>query len=41
MPTALTELFDSKPRDFYRRGILILPDNWLDVMNVEGDYFDY
>jgi hypothetical protein len=34
-------LFDSKPRDFYRRGILMLPDKWSDVIDAEGDYFNY
>jgi transposase len=37
----LTGFFDSKPRDFYRRGIFMLPDMWLNVIDLEGDYFDY
>jgi hypothetical protein len=41
MSTVSTEFFDSKPCDFYRRGILMLPDKWLDVIDAGGDYFDY
>jgi histone-lysine N-methyltransferase SETMAR len=37
----LQNFFDSKDRQFYRRGILMLPDMWLNVIDSEGDYFDY
>lgn len=40
MRLSLTQFFDSKPRDFYRRGIYLLPDKWQDVIDVEGEYFE-
>jgi hypothetical protein len=33
--------FDSKDRQFYRHGIFMLPDMWLNVIDSEEDYFDY
>ncbi len=41
MSVALSDFFHSKPCEFYRRGIFMLPDKWLDVMDSKGDYFDY
>lgn len=41
MSVALTNFFDSKDRQFYRRGIFMLPDMWLNVIDSEGEYFDY
>ncbi len=40
MSVALSDFFDSKPHEFYRRGIFMLTDKWLDVMDSKGDYFD-
>jgi hypothetical protein len=37
----LQNFFDSKDRQFYRRGIFMLPDMWLNCIDSEGDYFDY
>lgn len=37
----LQNFFDSKRREFYRSGIYMLPDMWLNCIDSEGDYFDY
>ena len=33
--------FNSKDPDFYARGIDLLPEKWQEVIDVEGEYFDY
>lgn len=40
MSEALEEFFDSKDVDFYRRGIMKLPEKWQEVIEVDGEYFD-
>ncbi|CAJ0951860.1 unnamed protein product, partial [Mesorhabditis belari] len=40
MRLSLTQFFDSKPREFYRRGIYLLPDKWQDVIDVDSEYFE-
>ena len=37
----LQNFFESKNREFYRRGIFMLPDLWLNVIDSEFDYFGY
>ncbi len=41
MENFLTDFFKTKPVDFYRRGIDALPNEWEEVIEAEGDYFDY
>jgi len=38
--TAVTLFFDSKSEEFFRRGIHILPERWLAVINNEGKYIN-
>ena len=33
--------FNSKPVEFYSRGIDLLPEKWQEVIEVDGEYFDY
>jgi histone-lysine N-methyltransferase SETMAR len=40
MRVSLGQFFDSKPQDFYRRGIYLLPEKWQQVIDVDGEYFD-
>lgn len=40
MRLSLTQFFDSKPREFYHRGIYQLPEKWQQVIDVDGEYFD-
>jgi hypothetical protein len=40
MGEALEEFFDSKDAEFYRRGIMKLPEKWEEVIEVDGEYFD-
>uniref|UniRef100_A0A914CWG2 Mos1 transposase HTH domain-containing protein n=1 Tax=Acrobeloides nanus TaxID=290746 RepID=A0A914CWG2_9BILA len=35
------QFFDSKDREWYRRGIHQLEERWKKVMESEGEYFDY
>jgi len=37
----LINSFNSKNLDFYRRGIDLLPEKWQEVIEVDGEYFDY
>jgi histone-lysine N-methyltransferase SETMAR len=37
----LQNFFNSKDREFYRRGIFMLPDMWFNCIDSDGDYFDY
>jgi transposase len=37
----LQNFFNTKNRQFCRRGIFMLSDMWLNCMDTEGDYFDY
>jgi len=37
----LINFFNSKNLDFYRRGIDLLPEKWQEVIEVDGEYFDY
>ena len=41
MRESLTEFFDSKDRDWYRRGIHRLEEQWQKVIENNGEYFDY
>uniref|UniRef100_A0A914EJN8 Mos1 transposase HTH domain-containing protein n=1 Tax=Acrobeloides nanus TaxID=290746 RepID=A0A914EJN8_9BILA len=41
MRESLTEFFDSKNRDWYRRGIHRLEEQWQKVIENNGAYFDY
>ena len=41
MRQSLTEFFDSKDRDWYRRGIAKLEEQWQKVIESGGEYFDY
>ncbi len=41
MSVALSDFFDCKPHEFYRRDIFLLHDMWLNVIDAKGDYFDY
>lgn len=41
MRESLTEFFDSKDREWYRRGITKLEDQWQKVIESNGEYFDY
>uniref|UniRef100_A0A914CKY9 Mos1 transposase HTH domain-containing protein n=1 Tax=Acrobeloides nanus TaxID=290746 RepID=A0A914CKY9_9BILA len=41
MRESLTEFFDSKDREWYRRGIHKLEEQWQKVIESGGDYFDY
>ena len=34
----LTDFFESKPEEFFKRGIFKLPDRWEAVVNSEGEY---
>jgi [histone H3]-lysine36 N-dimethyltransferase SETMAR len=36
--TAIQDFFNSKPRDFYLRGINLLPERWQEVIDNNGDY---
>ena len=36
--TALQQFFDSKPVEFYRGGIYLLPDRWREVIHHDGTY---
>ena len=38
MRLSLTQFFDSKGREFYRRGIYQLPGKWQQVIDVDGEY---
>jgi histone-lysine N-methyltransferase SETMAR len=40
MRLSLAQFFDSKPQEFYRRGIYQLPEKWQQVIDVDGEYFD-
>jgi histone-lysine N-methyltransferase SETMAR len=40
MQESLEEFFDSKDAEFYRRGIMKLPEKWEEVIEVDGEYFD-
>lgn len=40
MQESLEEFFDSKDAEFYRRGIMKLPEKWQEVIDVDGEYFD-
>lgn len=40
MRVSLGQFFNSKPQDFYRRGIYLLPEKWQQVIDVDGEYFD-
>lgn len=35
----LRQFFESKPRDFFKRGIHNLPDRWRKVLAADGEYF--
>uniref|UniRef100_A0A914CIN8 Mos1 transposase HTH domain-containing protein n=1 Tax=Acrobeloides nanus TaxID=290746 RepID=A0A914CIN8_9BILA len=41
MRESLTEFFDSKDREWYRRGIHKLEEQWQKVIESGGEYFDY
>uniref|UniRef100_A0A914E9R9 Mos1 transposase HTH domain-containing protein n=1 Tax=Acrobeloides nanus TaxID=290746 RepID=A0A914E9R9_9BILA len=41
MRQSLTEFFDSKDREWYRRGIHQLEEQWKKVIESGGEYFDY
>ena len=41
MRQSLTEFFESKTREWYRRGIYQLEDQWQKVIENNGEYFDY
>jgi len=41
MCESLTEFFDSKDRDWYRRGIVKLEEQWQKVIENNGEYLDY
>uniref|UniRef100_A0A914DW87 Transposase n=1 Tax=Acrobeloides nanus TaxID=290746 RepID=A0A914DW87_9BILA len=41
MRQSLTEFFDSKDREWYRRGIHQLEEQWKKVIKSGGEYFDY
>jgi transposase len=41
MEQFLIGFFASKSLDLYRRGIDSLPNKWEEVIEAEGDYFDY
>uniref|UniRef100_A0A914C6M7 Histone-lysine N-methyltransferase SETMAR n=1 Tax=Acrobeloides nanus TaxID=290746 RepID=A0A914C6M7_9BILA len=41
MRQSLTEFFDSKDGDWYRRGIAKLEEQWQKVIESGGEYFDY
>uniref|UniRef100_A0A914EHM0 Mos1 transposase HTH domain-containing protein n=1 Tax=Acrobeloides nanus TaxID=290746 RepID=A0A914EHM0_9BILA len=41
MRQTLTEFFDSKDREWYRRGIHQLEEQWKKVIESGGEYFDY
>lgn len=41
MHQSLTEFFASHDRDWYRRGITKLEDQWQKVIENKGEYFDY
>ena len=34
----LRQFFESKPRDFFKRGIHNLPDRWYKVLAADGEY---
>lgn len=40
MSESLEEFFDSKDASFYRQGTMKLPDEWQEVIDVDGEYFD-
>ncbi|KAJ1373795.1 hypothetical protein KIN20_036307 [Parelaphostrongylus tenuis] len=37
----LNHFFNSKKSEFYARGIHLLPEKWQEVLELEGEYFDY
>ena len=41
MKIYLKEFFDSHPRSFYRKGIGMLPERWKNVIDSNGEYFDF
>lgn len=41
MRESLREFFDSKDREWYRRGINKLEEQWQKVIENNGEYFDY
>uniref|UniRef100_A0A914EI86 Mos1 transposase HTH domain-containing protein n=1 Tax=Acrobeloides nanus TaxID=290746 RepID=A0A914EI86_9BILA len=41
MRQSLTKFFDSKDREWYRRGIHQLEEQWKKVIESGGEYFDY
>lgn len=41
LENSLIDFFNSKNRDFYACGIDLLPDKWQEVIDVDGEYFDY
>lgn len=41
MENFLINFFNSKDPEFYARGIDLLPEKWQEVIEVDGEYFDY
>jgi hypothetical protein len=41
MHDSFTEFFDSKDREWYRRGITRLEEQWQKVSENNGEYSDY
>lgn len=41
MQESLTKFFESKDRNWYRRGIYQLEEQWQKVIESNGEYFDY
>ena len=41
LENSVINYFNSKDEDFYARGIDLLPEKWQEVVDVDGEYFDY
>ena len=41
LANSVITFLNSKSQAFYARGIDLLPDKWREVIEVEGEYFDY